>query len=271
MAFAGDFEKLDDEIKVQLKAIKNNDFKTIEKIHRQELTAEDQKIYLMSKDERKAIVQDYEDKYDSDLEQAMYQEFWTELRELKTDKEKDQKRKAQSVVRGAVQSQPALGFQQRGGFPMYNNYQTSSRGIGGKFGDVFEHYNPSFSIDPRDPYSPINKEIGEAYIKPRMKFDTIFDEYVEKRKKFDTVKAGQAAAESAAASGDTKKSETEALKNKIVVIQKNFEIEMKHAKEVAAKNALELVQQKLAESKFAYEEELEHIAKQFEAMQREVR
>ena len=36
---------------------------------------------------------------------------------------------------------------------------------------------------------------------------------------------------------------------------------MKHAKEVAAKNALELVQQKLAESKFAYEEELEHIAK----------
>ena len=68
MAFQGDFEKLDDEIKVQLKAIKNNDFKTIEKIHKQELTAEDQKIYLMSKDERKAIIQDYDDKYDSDLE-----------------------------------------------------------------------------------------------------------------------------------------------------------------------------------------------------------
>lgn len=41
MAFKGDFEKLDDEIKVQLKAIKNNDFKTIEKIHRQELSAEE--------------------------------------------------------------------------------------------------------------------------------------------------------------------------------------------------------------------------------------
>ena len=62
MAFNGDFEKLDDEIKVQLQAIKNNDFKTIEKIHKQEMTAEDQKIYLMSKEERKAIIQQYDDK-----------------------------------------------------------------------------------------------------------------------------------------------------------------------------------------------------------------
>ena len=154
---------------------------------------------------------------------------------------------------------------------MYNNYQVANRGINGKFGDVFEHFNPSFNIDPRDPFSPINKEINEAYLKPRMKFDTIFDEYVEKRKKFESAKAGQAAADSAAASGDTKKSETEALKNKIVVIQKNFEIEMRHAKDVAAKNALELVQQKLAESKYAYEEELEYIAKQFEVMQKEVK
>ena len=43
----------------------------------------------MGKEERKAILQQYEDKYDSDLEQAMYQEFWTELRELKTDKDKE--------------------------------------------------------------------------------------------------------------------------------------------------------------------------------------
>lgn len=34
MAFQGDFEKLDDEIKVQVRAIKKNDYKTIEKIHR---------------------------------------------------------------------------------------------------------------------------------------------------------------------------------------------------------------------------------------------
>ena len=76
----------------------------------------------------------------------MYQEFWTELRELKTDKDKEQKRKSQSVVRGAT-SQPSIGFQSRG-MPMYNNYQTSNRGIGGKFGDIFEHFNPSFNIDP---------------------------------------------------------------------------------------------------------------------------
>ena len=44
---------------------------------------------------------------------------------------------------------------------MFNNYQTSNRGIGGKFGDVFEYFNPTFNVDPRDPNSPINKEIGE--------------------------------------------------------------------------------------------------------------
>ena len=51
MAFQGDFEKLDDEIKVQVRAIKKNDFKTIEKIHRQELSTDEQKLYLMEKDE----------------------------------------------------------------------------------------------------------------------------------------------------------------------------------------------------------------------------
>lgn len=50
-----------------------------------------------------------------------------------------------------------------------------------------------------------------------MKFDTIFEEYIEKRKKFDSVKAGAAAAATADA-GDSKKSEVEALKNKINVI-----------------------------------------------------
>ena len=52
--------------------------------------------------------------------------------------------------------------------------------------------------------------------------------------------------------------------------EKNFEIEMKHAKEVASKNALELVTAKLAESRYTYEEELENISRQFEEMQQEV-
>lgn len=109
-AFQGDFDKLDDEIKVQLKAIKNNDFKTIEKIHKQELSAEEQKVYLMSTEERKALIQEYDDNYDSDLEQALYQEYWTDLRDMDKDKKKDQKRKAQSAVRGASMPQSSLAF-----------------------------------------------------------------------------------------------------------------------------------------------------------------
>lgn len=45
---------------------------------------------------------------------------------------------------------------------------------------------------------------------------------------------------------------------------------MRHAKEVAAKNANELLKTKLSECRFAYEEELEFISKQFEEMQAEV-
>ena len=41
---------------------------------------------------------------------------------------------------------------------------------------------------------------------------------------------------------------------------------MRHAKEVAAKNANELLKTKLSECRCAYEEELEHISKQFEEM-----
>ena len=33
MAFKGDFEKLDDEIKVQLKALKDGDIETVRRIH----------------------------------------------------------------------------------------------------------------------------------------------------------------------------------------------------------------------------------------------
>ena len=54
------------------------------------------------------------------------------------------------------------------------------------------------------------------------------------------------------------------LKNKIDQIIKVNEIEMRHSKETAAINANDLLDKKLAECKFAYEEELESISLQFE-------
>ena len=66
--------------------------------------------------------------------------------------------------------------------------------------------------------------------------------------------------------GDNKQAQIDALNAKIDVIQKNNEIELRHAKELAAKNANELLDKKLSECKFAYEEELEAIADQFETI-----
>ena len=57
MAFKGDFEKLDDEIKVQLKALKDNDIETVRKIHAQTMSGEDQQLYLMTEKEKKDLYQ----------------------------------------------------------------------------------------------------------------------------------------------------------------------------------------------------------------------
>lgn len=46
---------------------------------------------------------------------------------------------------------------------------------------------------------------------------------------------------------------------------------MRHSKETAAINANELLEKKLAECKYAYEEELESISLQFENLQEDVR
>ena len=56
------------------------------------------------------------------------------------------------------------------------------------------------------------------------------------------------------------------LKNKLELIHKTQEIDLRHAKESATKMAQDMLDKKLTECRFAYEEELEFIAKQFEEM-----
>ena len=46
MAFKGDFEKIDDEIKIQIKALGQNDMKTLKKAQNQEMSAQEIKYYL---------------------------------------------------------------------------------------------------------------------------------------------------------------------------------------------------------------------------------
>jgi nitrogen regulatory protein PII-like uncharacterized protein len=110
----------------------------------------------------------------------------------------------------------------------------------------------------------MNREINNAMISPQKKFDTIFEEYVEKRKKFDKYKTAAKSAAVDEGGGGGGKNEVEILKNKITMIQKMAEVDLRHAKETAAKHAQELLEQKLAECKYVYEEELEFISKQFE-------
>ena len=59
------------------------------------------------------------------------------------------------------------------------------------------------------------------------------------------------------------------LKNKIETLIKTQNIELRHAKETARNQADKMLREKLAEAKFAYEDELEHICKQFKEMQKE--
>ena len=60
------------------------------------------------------------------------------------------------------------------------------------------------------------------------------------------------------------------MKNKLELIAKTNEIDLRHAKETSTKMANEMLEKKLMECRYAYEEELEFITKQFEEMQEEV-
>jgi len=72
MKFEGDFEKLDDEIKVQLKSIKQGDMETFRRLRAQELSADDQALYLMTDKQKKELHKDIEEEYDTDLERTLY-------------------------------------------------------------------------------------------------------------------------------------------------------------------------------------------------------
>ena len=118
-------------------------------------------------------------------------------------------------------------------------------------------------MEVKDPFSTVNREIDHHMIKPRKKFDSIFEEYLESRKKFDAMKKGQAGAgeNQGGGGGESGNAKIDQLQNKINTMQKTQEIESRHIKETAIKQAQELLQVKLAECRYAYEEELEYVSK----------
>lgn len=131
---------------------------------------------------------------------------------------------------------------------------------------------PQFKMNVYDPNAPMNAEIDAFMKKPHRKFNSIFEEYIESRKKYDSVKQGQAAAAEAVGgeAGGAAKNQADALQNKINILMKNQEIEMTHCKETAVKMANDLLTIKLAEARYAYEEELEFISKQYEELKEEL-
>lgn len=108
--------------------------------------------------------------------------------------------------------------------------------------------------DIKDPFAKQHAKIDKAFIAPRKKFDTIFDEYIDKQKQFDHLR-NQANKQT----GDVVKQERDMLRAKIETLIKTQSIELRHAKETAKNEANKMLETKLSEAKFAYEEELEHI------------
>ena len=76
MAFQGEFSKVDDEIKCQLKALINNDFQTFHKIRQSEMSKDDVKYYLADTTMKKELEMErpvnIESDYDSDMNRSMY-------------------------------------------------------------------------------------------------------------------------------------------------------------------------------------------------------
>ena len=82
MAFQGDFDKVDDEIKVQLKALLKKDFKTLKRLQRQEMSRDEMKLYVAegaAKREIEMNMKKFDSEYDTDINRTMYMEFWKDL------------------------------------------------------------------------------------------------------------------------------------------------------------------------------------------------
>ena len=82
MAFQGDFEQIDDEIKVKIKALSISDFATLDKLEKKDMTREDMKIYVADDKTKRKLEMDQKDResdYDSDLNRTMFMEFWRDL------------------------------------------------------------------------------------------------------------------------------------------------------------------------------------------------
>ena len=239
------------------------------------MTADEQRWYLLDDKEKakeKDEMTDPADNYDSDLNRTLFQEFWTDLSQFK----KKPKIRGKSVARGSsqgtgtsisvggpIKSQPSFRIGQRNNSIM--TYQSTPKGIAGTLQASIE--DQAFAIKIKDPMSPMNKEINPQFIQPKVQFDSIFDEYLAKQKQFDHLRQGQAANQK---SGDVAKNETLILKNKLAQVQKVQEIELRHAKETAQREADELLKTKLQQARDCYIEELEHIIQQYEELQKEV-
>ena len=98
MAFQGDFERLDEEIKVQVKALQQNDPETIRRLHAQEMTNDEFRSYIMTDKQKETIKKEKEDQYDSDLDRTLYQEYWSDLRNTVV-KKPNTLRQSKSVLR----------------------------------------------------------------------------------------------------------------------------------------------------------------------------
>ena len=78
---------MDEGIKVQLKALIQNDYETIRKLQQQEMSNDDIKYYMADHKLRKQLDMDRKEKeeseYDTDMNRTMFREFWTDLKEFK--------------------------------------------------------------------------------------------------------------------------------------------------------------------------------------------
>ncbi len=132
MAFKGDSEKLDDEIKVQVKALQSNDVDTMRRIHTQEMSIDEQKVYLMDDATKLRKQKEKEEAYDSDLDRTMFQEFWSDLR-----KEKPAIRESKSVMRGPVKPLDTAALDTLSVLDKSSyNYGTTPKGIAGPLGGI---------------------------------------------------------------------------------------------------------------------------------------
>lgn len=114
----------------------------------------------------------------------------------------------------------------------------------------------TLNFTPADASREAADSIDKRFVKPRMRFNDVYEEYLAIQAKFDKLRPSKQDVPD-----NEIKMENDQLKKKIEILKRNQKYELRQAKLQAVKDADIMLKTKLGKAKEIYESEVEHLCR----------